>query len=213
MNAELKALQRTLNRLGFEAGAEDGLWGRRTAAAFERALAAVQPPRKVGPLFAGRDAAVADVLEAQLKRDEGLRLHVYRCTAGKLTIGYGRNLDDVGIRPSETEVLGITRESCIERGITKEQAEALLRNDIEDVFADLDRALPWWDTLDVQRRAVVANMRFNLGLRKLLGFRNTLAAMDQRRFRDAAAGMRASLWARQVGARAERLAQIMEANA
>ena len=54
-------------------------------------------------------------LERLLIYHEGLRLGVYRCPAGKLTIGVGRNLED--------------------RGITEEEAYYLLRNDIADVAA------------------------------------------------------------------------------
>ena len=44
-------------------------------------------------------------LIAQLKIDEGFRGKPYRCTAGKLTIGFGRNLDDVGASVAESEMM------------------------------------------------------------------------------------------------------------
>jgi len=148
-------------------------------------------------------------LEAELARDEGERLRVYRCTAGKRTIGIGRNLDDVGISAAETAALGITVASCIARGITREQSRALFANDIARVEAGLDRHLPWWRGLDGVRQRVLLNMGFNLGLGGLLGFRNTLARIERGDFAGAAEGMKASLWHRQVGARAERLESMM----
>jgi lysozyme len=129
-------------------------------------------------------------LERELTLDEGKRNKVYKCTAGKNTIGIGRNLDDVGLSDDEISYL--------------------LRNDINRVCADLDRELPWWRQLSEARQRVVANMCFNLGIRGLLGFKNTLAAMREGRYKDAAAGMRSSKWASQVNDRAERLAKIME---
>lgn len=63
-------------------------------------------------------------LKQDLVRDEGKRLKPYKDTVGKLTIGVGRNLDDVGISESE--------------------AMALLDSDIAAVFAELDRHVPWW---------------------------------------------------------------------
>ena len=42
---------------------------------------------------------------AMIKRHEGLRLRLYECSAGKTTIGYGRNLDDNGISHSEAEYM------------------------------------------------------------------------------------------------------------
>lgn len=129
-------------------------------------------------------------LTDELVRDEGLRLRLYTCTAGKASIGVGRNLED--------------------RGITKTEAMLMLAHDIDDACADLDRNLPWWRGMDPLRQRVLANMAFNLGIVKLLGFRNTLAAMKAGDYAAAADGMRRSLWARQVGARADRLAQMME---
>lgn len=133
-------------------------------------------------------------LERELTLDEGKKNKVYKCSAGKNTIGIGRNLDDVGL--------------------SDEEISFLLRNDISRVCADLDRELPWWRQLSEARQRVLANMCFNMGIGNekagLLSFKNTLAAVREGRFKDAAAGMLASKWASQVGARAERLAQMME---
>lgn len=149
-------------------------------------------------------------LAAELIRDEDEQLKVYRCTADKRTIGIGRNLDDVGISKAETAALGITVASVIKNGITREQSRALFANDIAACERQLDAKLPWWRTLNDVRQRVLLNMCFNLGINRLLGFKNTLAKMQRGDFTGAAAGMRASLWARQVGARAERLATMME---
>lgn len=131
-----------------------------------------------------------DALANQLVTDEGLRLKPYKDTVGKTTIGVGRNLDDVGI--------------------SKQEAMMLLGADIDKAFADLDKFLPWWRDMSDARQQVIANMCFNMGIGKLQTFVNTLQAMKDGRYADAAAGMRNSLWAKQVGARAERLAQMME---
>lgn len=128
-------------------------------------------------------------LKSELVRDEGLRLKPYRDTVGKLTIGVGRNLDDVGI--------------------TKDEAMHLLECDIKRVKTDLDRALLWWRGMDEVRQRVLVNMAFNLGITRLMGFKNTLAAMQAGNYADAAKGMLASKWATQVGARATRLAAMM----
>ena len=129
-------------------------------------------------------------LRDQLKRDEGLRLKPYRDTVDKLTIGYGRNLDDVGIRESE--------------------ADFMLANDIQKVEREVTLRLPWTVGLDEARRAVFVNMAFNMGIAGLLGFKNTLAAASRGDWPAVAAGMRASKWATQVKGRAERLAQQIE---
>lgn len=124
-----------------------------------------------------------------IQRHEGLRLHPYRDTVGKLTIGYGRNL--------------------IDRGLTQAEAECLLRNDLRDVTAGLDRVLPWWRGLDVVRRAVLVDMAFNMGVGGLAKFTTTLEAVRGGRWTAAATGMMKSRWAKQVGARSVRLAEMM----
>lgn len=153
-------------------------------------------------------------LVAELTRDEGLRLQTYRCTARKLTIGIGRNLDDVGISESEARIFGCTSAAqalaLVKRdGVTRLQAESLFANDIVGCERDLDRKLRWWRNLDDVRQRVLLNMCFNLGISRLLGFRNTLRMVEHREFEDAAAGMLQSLWARQVGDRALRLSAMM----
>jgi len=149
-------------------------------------------------------------LEAELVRDEGEKLKVYRCTMGKRTIGVGRNLDDVGIRAVETARLGITLVRCLANGITRAESRALLAGDIDGCEADLDRKLPWWRGLDPVRQRVLLNMTFNMGIRTMLTFKNTLRFVEAGDYRRAAENMRASKWRAQVGERALRLVRMME---
>ncbi|MBU9593449.1 glycoside hydrolase family protein [Burkholderia multivorans] len=131
-------------------------------------------------------------LIVELSRDEGRRLKPYVDTVGKTTIGVGRNLTDVGITDAECDLL--------------------LSNDIDRTVAWLDRNLPWWRQLDAVRQRVIVNMAFNMG-GSLLTFTNTLSAMKRGDYASAADGMLNSLWARQVGARATRLANMMRSGA
>ncbi len=128
-------------------------------------------------------------IKADLVRDEGLRLKPYRDSVGKLSIGVGRNLDDVGIAEAEAEIL--------------------LGNDISRAMADLDRALPWWRGLSPPRQRALLNMAFNLGLPRLLGFREMLADLERGDGAGAARAAIDSRWAKQVGARAQRLAMLL----
>jgi lysozyme len=134
---------------------------------------------------------VIDELLADLKRDEGLRLKPYYDTAipPRLTIGYGRNLDDVGI--------------------SEEEAEFLLRNDVDRALDALDRAMPWWREQPAEVQRALANMAFNLGLTRLLGFRRMLAALKAGDREGAAREAMSSRWATQVGARADRIAKLI----
>lgn len=128
-------------------------------------------------------------LKSVLIKHEGLRLKPYRDTVGKLTIGVGRNLDD--------------------RGITRDEALYMLENDIHIVEEELDQRIPWWRELDDVRQEVLLNMAFNLGVPKLMKFKNFLRALKEGNYAQAADEMLDSLWAQQVGRRAKELALAM----
>lgn len=132
---------------------------------------------------------MADKLTDMLVDHEGMRRKPYRCTAGKLTIGVGRNLDDRGISPDE--------------------AMYMLTNDIRDSRRELSAAFSWFDKLDEVRQAVLIDMCVNLGLSRLQGFRNTLALIGVGKYEAAAQEMLNSKWAEQVGRRAQRLSRMM----
>ena len=136
------------------------------------------------------EAKLMDRIKEQLVRHEGLRLKPYRCTAGKLTIGIGRNLDDCGISQSEAYVM--------------------LINDIMNCEKQLQAKIPdIYNGLDEVRKSVLLNMCFNLGISGLLGFKNTLAFIKARDWERAANNMLVSRWAKQVGRRAIELSELM----
>lgn len=137
------------------------------------------------------------VLIAELRRDEGVEYKPYKDTKGIDTTGVGHNLQASPLPAGWSYPL------------TDEQVNVLLTQDIQNVFADLDHNLPWWTDLNDVRQRVLANMAFNLGITKLLGFKNTLAAMRQGKYKDASSGMLNSAWAAQVKGRAVRLADMM----
>ncbi len=130
------------------------------------------------------------LLIAELKRDENVLLKPYLDSVGKLTIGTGRNLDEVGI-------------SLDENGY-------LLMNDISRVKRELDQQLPWWRELDAARQRVLMNMGFNLDITKLLEFKRTLQFIQSGQYEAAAIEMLASKWANQVKRRLVRLVNMMK---
>ena len=127
--------------------------------------------------------------EDQLIDHEGLELKPYHCTADKLTIGVGRNIQD--------------------RGITEDEARYLLKNDIKIVEDELLTRQPVVAGLDSVRQRVLVDMGFNLGLPILMKFQNMWSAIENEDYHEAARQMMDSRWASQVGRRAERLAQAM----
>ncbi len=130
-----------------------------------------------------------DALINQLLSDEGLRLKPYRCTEGRLSLGVGRNLDD--------------------NGISQDEAMYLLANDVRRVYSELTSALPWVIKLNDARQNVLLNMTFQMGIKGLLKFKQTLGHIQAGEFNQAATAMGQSLWAKQTPARAARLAEQM----
>lgn len=135
---------------------------------------------------------MTDPLIAELRRDEGVKRSAYQDSLGLWTIGVGRLVD--------------ARKGA---GLSDDEINYLLANDIARVAAGLDAALPWWRTLDPVRQRVLQNMAFNMGVDGLAAFKNTLAAIKAHNWDQAAAGMLTSKWATQVPARAQRLAKMM----
>jgi lysozyme len=128
-------------------------------------------------------------LTQELMRDEGVKLKPYRCTAGKLTIGVGRNIED--------------------NGISNEEAAFMLKADIKNCERDLDILLPGWKNFSDTRQRVLLNMVFNMGRARLSGFKKFLACLKMNDFTGAADQMMDSSWATQVGQRAVRLRDMM----
>ena len=125
----------------------------------------------------------------ELKRDEGVVLTLYKCSAGKNTIGVGRNVDD--------------------RGITEDESDYLLGNDIDLCVDELEDNFTWYKNLSDARQRVLVNMCFNLGLTRLLGFKKFLAALEAEDWDRAAEEMLDSKLAVQVGPRSTRLRDLL----
>ncbi len=131
---------------------------------------------------------IGELVIQNLKRDEEFRGKPYRDTVGKLTIGYGRNLDDVGI--------------------SEKEAEELLRYDIIVANREL-LSFYWYDNLTSCRKRALINMMFNLGFTKFRKFKKMIKAFEAEDYELAADEALDSLWAKQVGERATRIADLI----
>lgn len=124
-----------------------------------------------------------------IKIDEGLELFPYKCSEDKLTIGYGRNLED--------------------RGITEQEAEYLLENDITKAEREATSLVNDFNGLNDNRKIVLVSMVFQMGRTGVSKFVKMLDAIDRNAFRTAANEMLDSKWARQTPERAKRMADRM----
>lgn len=129
-------------------------------------------------------------IQELLIKHEGVKLHPYKDTADKVSIGVGRNLTD--------------------RGISKEEALYLLRNDIQDSIDDCTRLFSFFKELSEVRKMVLIDMMFNLGAARIMKFSRFIEALKAKDWVKASKEMLDSVWAMQVGKRAQRLAYMMQ---
>ncbi len=127
-----------------------------------------------------------------LKRHEGVRSHVYLCSAGYETIGVGRNISNTGM------------------GLFDDEVDYLLENDIARVIKELSSEYPWFTDLDDVRKDAIIDISFNLGATRLRGFKNALSAMESADYTLAAKEFLDSKWSRDVKGRSHELASMIE---
>lgn len=146
------------------------------------------------------------IVQHLLIEDEGMELLPYfdccgkffrKCSCvsdgkrqGKLSIGVGRNIEDIGI--SENEAMGLEL------------------NDVIRVNLEIARAFSWFGKLNTPRRVVIVSMCFNLGLAGLKEFKKMITSIESGDFESAGNQMLNSKWASQIKSRATRLAKIMK---
>jgi lysozyme len=126
-----------------------------------------------------------------IKRHEGVKSHVYKCTQGFETIGVGRNISESGL------------------GLSPDEIDYLLTNDIQRVKEELEDTYYWFSGLNEARRDAMIDICFNLGLTRLRGFVKALEAMSREQFDLAADEFMDSKWAEQVGMRALRVTEMI----
>lgn len=125
-------------------------------------------------------------VQKQLEQDEGRKPNLYYDTLNIPTIGIGRNL---------------------KRGLSDDEIDYLFQNDYRNHMTELLHAFPWAKDLDEARLGALLNMTFNLGIERLSGFKNMLVALQARDWEAAASHALNSVWASQVGRRANRIAE------
>ena len=122
-----------------------------------------------------------------IKADEDFRGMPYDDNLGNPTIAYGTLLP-----------------------LTEEEGELLLIHRLNKMRAELLKAKPFIDNLPHSIQMNIFNMLYNLGTPRLLQFEKMFCALQNRDFKEAAKEARDSLWYKQVGGRAERIAQAFE---
>jgi lysozyme len=126
-------------------------------------------------------------LKDWIKNCEGLDLHTYVDTNGHITVGWGRNL---------------------ENGIRLDEAELMFKNDLAQTVSELHQHT-WFFYLPPGVRNALINMNFNLGITKLLEFKDMITALEKKDYTSAAKAVLDSVWAKQVHQRATDVALMI----
>ena len=105
----------------------------------------------------------------QIKEHEGLVLKPYKCPVGKLTIGYGHNIED--------------------NGLSKSACEYILIEDIEEAKRNLYAIFTrdFFDSLSNNQKIALVDMMFNLGMSRFLTFKKFILAVKNKDFIKASA--------------------------
>ena len=134
---------------------------------------------------------MSEQLSEMLRRHEGVRNFVYMCSEGYETIGGGRNIADSGL------------------GLSDDEVDYLLDNDIKRVREELNDEYYWFGALNAARQEAMIDISFNLGQTRLRGFKKALDAMSSEDFDRAADEFMDSRWSEQVGNRAAEVTEMI----
>lgn len=145
-----------------------------------------------------------DVIVKRLEFHEGFRSVPYLCPSKKITIGIGHNTEARSFTDAEKKVIGDWK-----KGITKNAAFMILRNDMEICLKDL-RKLGFWYYLDNERQYALLDMCYQIGFQGLSKFRQMLEAIRVKNYDRAARECLASTYAKQTPKRAQRIAKLLK---
>ena len=133
------------------------------------------------------DSVVEQTL-ARLKPEEGFRAKPYLDSQDILTIGFGTNIGE---------------------GITRREAEFLLRERLEATYETLFKELPWLSAAPEGQQSAILDLGYQIGVHGLLGFHGMLSALEAGDCPTAKAAALDSEWARETPKRAERVTAIL----
>jgi len=122
-----------------------------------------------------------------IKKHEGFKSTVYKCTEGHDTIGYGFAIKDLTLDEDVSEII-------------------LLRK-LHKLLERITIAFPWFKDIDNNAKEVVINMCYQLGLSGFSKFKKTIYLLETEQYEEASIEMLESLWAKQTPSRAKELSE------
>jgi len=128
-----------------------------------------------------------------IKNHEKIRLDLYRDSSGKLCIGWGHNIEDLGI--------------------DREVADLLFEKDFQRAYRQAVQCIPFFLDLDEVRQLAIIDMVFNMGINKVLTFKKMLHALANKDWDKAARELLKSKYAKQCPQRAKENARLIRTGA
>ena len=129
-----------------------------------------------------------ELLDA-VKLSEGFRDKVYKCTEGVDTIGYGFAIKDLVM--------------------DEDIAEMILRRKLDALIDRVNKTFDFVKDMPEAGQDVIYEMCYQLGVSGVSKFKKTLAYLENKEYRMAAAEMLDSKWHRQTPNRSQRLSDII----
>ena len=131
-----------------------------------------------------------DIVE-DIKRHEGFRSTVYKCSEEFDTIGYGFAIIDLEI--------------------DKDIADLILMRKLHKLLERITIAFPWFKDVHNDVKSVVVNMCYQLGISGFSKFKKTIYYLETEQYEEASIEMLNSLWAKQTPSRAKELSEEIRA--
>ena len=151
------------------------------------------------------------IVAKELEIDEGYKSRMYRCSAGRWTIGYGHNLDANGLTKKQRERLNYQDRDFSGLTVNREQAQYLLEDDIWVSFHELEKIFPDFLKYSDEIQQVLINLHFQLGYSRFMGFRDMVRAIKRQDWKETAVELRDSdMWRKDKSERSERRAKQFE---
>ena len=129
-----------------------------------------------------------NILES-IKKHEGFRSKVYKCTEGYDTIGYGFAIKDLVL--------------------DENVAELILMKKIQKLLERILIAFHWFQDSPNEIKFVITNMCYQLGLSGFSKFKKTIYYLETEQYEEASVEMLDSLWAKQTPNRAKEISEIL----
>ena len=125
----------------------------------------------------------------EIKKHEGFKSKVYKCTEGYDTIGYGFAIKDLEL--------------------TEDIAELILMRKLSELQLRVCDTFDWYIDARKKVQDVVINMCYQLGLSGFSKFKKTIYYLETEQFEEAADEMLDSLWHKQTPNRSKELSDII----